>query len=267
MQYDDPVASWVFYETVEDDEQDLQRYRFIDGSRLNHIFEHHGPDKWFMSNFVKKQLPTILERTKQDANIASFEAFTPAQAFSLFVTDSFLGMLTSRVNSYLHKRREKKLTSAIVKNCLLAWLLSTLYGKAVGKLFDSSTSCLYATPANVSERDMRAVLRGLEGDSGAFSHISEETGTWVHDGQYDRELLELENIMACICSRRIFVDGSCVLSIDDDQLAMRSKKMVDSLGLSYHVNPRTREGPIQVALCDLAWFLFIFALSFQRREL
>ena len=64
--------------------------------------------------------------------------------------------------------------------------------------------------------------------------------------------------MGSICANRVFVDGSCVLSIDDDQLAMRSKKMVDSLGLSYHVIPRKREGLIQVALCDS---LFVFFLS------
>ena len=71
----------MFHETVEDDKQDLERYRFTDGSRLNHIFEHYGPDKSFMPNFVKKQLSTILERTKQDANIASLNLCTLSEVY------------------------------------------------------------------------------------------------------------------------------------------------------------------------------------------
>ena len=62
------------------------------------------------------------------------------------------------------------------------------------------------------------------------------------------------------------MDGASVLSIDDDQLAMRSRHTAVKMGLSHHVNPRKREGIIQVAACESLMGFFSSSHYLLRKE-
>ena len=129
-------------------------------------------------------------------------------------------------------------------------MLCTVYGQTVCDPFNDDFQLLFARPKAVSGEEMRTVLRGLQGDADCFKFLHEDTGLWVHEGHYGRELGSLEVLVAEICSGLLFLDGASVLSIDDDQIAMRSRLAAVKMGLSNHVNPRKREGILQLAMYE-----------------
>ena len=62
------------------------------------------------------------------------------------------------------------------------------------------------------------------------------------------------------------MDGASVLSLDDDQPAMRSRLAAVRMGLSHHVNHRKREGIIQVAVCESLMGFFLSSHYLLKKE-
>ena len=193
------VDSWAFYDEVRHTNSTAEtnvKYKFINASEMEYIFEHHAPDKWFMKQHVKRYIPTMLAGVKNEIGGKNPMKCNPMEIFNLLVTEQSLAISTERINRNCAKNKLKGLSSARVRDCLIAWMLCTVYGQPVCDLFNDDFQLLFARPKAVSEEEMRTVLRGLQGDADRFKFLHEATGLWVHEGQYDRELASLEVLVA-----------------------------------------------------------------------
>ena len=159
------VDSWKSYDEVRHTNSTAEtnvKYKFINASGMEYIFEHHAPDKCFMEQHVKRYIPKMLARVKNDTGGKNPMKCKPMEIFNLIVTERFLAIFTERINRNCAKNKLIGLSSAKVRDCLIAWMLCTVYGQPVCNLFNDDFQLLFARPKAVSEEDMRTVLRGLQ---------------------------------------------------------------------------------------------------------
>ena len=82
---------------------------------MEYIFEHHiPPDKWFVKQHVKRYIPTMLARVKNELGSKNAMKCNPMEIFNLLVTEQFLAILTERIYRNCAKSKLKGLSSAKV---------------------------------------------------------------------------------------------------------------------------------------------------------
>ena len=91
-------------------------------------------------------------------------------------------------------------------------------------------------------------------------------GHWELTGQYDRGIGELERRMSQTFTYLFYVEGSTMLSIDDDHLRLRGERMSNCVGLSNKANPRKAVGPVQTTVHDPVLRLYLSGRLSAKRE-
>ncbi|MGH3053919.1 MAG: hypothetical protein ACRDL7_02955 [Gaiellaceae bacterium] len=139
---------------------------------------------------------------------------------------------------------------------VICWL--SYYQCPTSKFFDPVESEDHPASRNFSHQRFKKVMKGLAGRK-------DPGNVWGHPFGEDIDIRMIENLMAQISAPLAFIAGETILSVDDDQYRLSSRRVESQLGLTRIKNPRKAFGPVSTGAVSLNTGI-TFATRLKGRE-
>jgi hypothetical protein len=174
---------------------------------------------------------------------------TAGDMVNMWIPKTFLALLSDAVSSGI----STPVNYTDIINFIQVELLLSIYGCSPGAFFDSENELIYMSSRSpISQIKYNAILHQLGKRDNKLSGTDQWQSPFSNDGKVNSAM----SVLRGRCVELGYVEGTTIISLDDDQLRLRSHK-VDDHGFTRTRNPKKGFGPTQHGAVSTTTSLFI----------
>ena len=242
--FDDAILS-----ESSDDEEDLGGfcgYSFIENCSAEdmHQFNPDYVDGWLGSMYRDEVYQVMLNIKSKLPNPSKP---TPSDFVDLTMPESLLMVIVDFCNKRLDQQKRQRTDVDELRLCIIAYLRCALYNASFEDTFSKQESRWYGLGGtlNIKRNRCMEVMQALSGPSSARTGLSWE----IVSTEAKSYLGRLEEYI-CSINTPLFLTSNTIISLDDDHIRQRSRKVNEITSLKVVNNPKKAIGPVQTACCS-----------------
>ena len=217
----------------------------------------------FLADKLRAEVCGILDRVvpKLQSSIRE-DIVTPLDTLELSFPPLLVDLLVDFANTSLCEYEKEATNPNEFRLCLLAYLRAAVYRTSITRTFSQEETFWYGLQGRIPVGMHRRldVLRALRGPQPAASERC-----WEHKSSEAKRFLGLLEEQVTSINSQLFLTPATILSIDDDHIRQRSKKVAEETHLKIVNNPKKAVGPVQTA-CSSALTGFLCRATTASRE-
>jgi hypothetical protein len=168
---------------------------------------------------------------------------------NMWIPKTFIALLSDAISSCT----STPINYTDIVNFIQVELLLSIYGCSPGAFFDPDIELVYMSSRSpISQVKYNAILHQLGKKKGKLSGTDQWQSPFSNDGKINSAM----TVLRARCVELGYIEGLTIVSLDDDQLCLRSHK-VDDHGFIRTRNPKKGFGPTQHGAVSTTTSLFL----------
>lgn len=223
---------------------------FADGSHFSVNFVDT-----FLADKLRAEVGGILDRVIPNLQSRIREDLvTPLDTLELSFPPLLVDLLVDFANKSLCEDEKEAASPNEFRLCLLAYLRAAVYRTSITRTFSEEEKLWYGLQGRIPVGMHRCldVLRALGGPQPAASEMR-----WEHRSSETKRFLGLLEERVTSINAQLFLTPATILSIDDDHIRQRSRKVAEETHLKIVNNPKKAVGPVQTACSSALTGFFV----------